>query len=256
MFLSKTNYNFYNLLTFLIYLGVIIPSPSLAENQISVTSVSGSLPRSWDFTPPNTGQPNHREGGATRSPLTKNTNCFLDSDDFIALVPPSGKGFTAQEYPTLFWYLPPHNAEKLTFTLKDNEGNEIYSQAYLPIKNQLTPQIMSLKLPANMGLAPLQIGQEYHWELALICNTSNDFDFISVQGVVERITPNFSSTNQELQKISLDNQVKIYAQNRLWYETIDTMLQLRKLEPISSDLESAWLNLLNSVGLENITNAN
>jgi hypothetical protein len=250
MLLNKINHN---LLTFILCLGVTTPSVSLAETEISANSLSNSLPPSWEFTPPDTGQPDHREGGATRSPLTNKTNCLVGDDNFIALVPQSGKGLTAQAYPTFSWYLPPNLGKKIQFSLKNQKGDEIYSQEYFLIKNQLRPQIMSLKLPDNSGLAPLEIGQEYHWQLTLICNTSNDFDFISVQGRVERVSP-YSLSSVKFDTLNLENQIKIYAQERLWYETFELMLKLQRLQPPSSELKSAWVNLLNSVGLDSISN--
>lgn len=242
-----------NLLTFILFLGVTTPSVSLGETEISANSLSNSLPLSWEFTPPNTGQPNHREGGATRSILVNKTSCLVGRDNFLALIPQSGKGLTAQAYPTFSWYLPPNLGKKIQFSLKNQKGAEIYSQEYFLIKNQLTPQIMSLKLPDNSGLAPLEIGQEYHWELTLICNTGNDFDFVSVQGKIERVSPH-SLDNIKLDKLNLENQIKIYAQERLWYETFDLMLKLQRLQPSSPELKSAWVNLLNSVGLDSIGN--
>jgi hypothetical protein len=248
-FLGEINHN---LLTFIVCLGITIPSLSLAETQISANSLSNSFPVSWEFSPPDTGQPNRREGGATRGPLANKTNCLVDDDNFTALVPQSGKGLTAQAYPTFSWYLPPNLGKKLRFSLKNKEGDEIYSQEYFLIKNQLTPQIMSLKLPDNLGLAPLELGQEYHWQLALICNTSNDLDFISVQGMVERVSPH-SLSSVKLDQLNLENQIKIYAQERLWYETFDLMLKLQRLQPSSPELKSAWVSLLHSVGLDNIS---
>lgn len=234
------------LLTFLA-LGLTLTNTtlSLAQNQ----TLSSSLPLSWDFSPPKTGQPDNREGGATRGPEDEN-QCLSSPQDFIPLIPPSGKGLTSAAYPTFFWFLPPNSGEKLRFTLQNKQGIELYVAELKLNKTQQQPQLMSLKLPSNLGLSPLEIGTEYHWQLTLICNTSNDLDFIRVQANVERIATN-SDFISNLKNASLENQVKIYADARLWYDTIKTMLQLRRLQPQNPDLNSAWVSLLHSVGLEN-----
>jgi hypothetical protein len=47
--------------------------------------------------------------------------------------------------------------------------------------------------------------------------------------------------------------VAIYAQAGLWYETVDSLLQLRRQYPNDKDLAEAWKTLLTTVGLGDIS---
>jgi hypothetical protein len=47
--------------------------------------------------------------------------------------------------------------------------------------------------------------------------------------------------------------VAIYAQAGLWYETVDSLLQLRRQYPNNKDLAEAWKTLLKTVGLGEIS---
>src|SRR5919199_1197826 len=68
------------------------------------SSLSGKLPTTWNFTPPNRGIPVNRQGGASRGgECTQGT----------ALVPASGFGATAAAYPTVFWYMPKSSASEV-----------------------------------------------------------------------------------------------------------------------------------------------
>jgi Domain of Unknown Function (DUF928) len=249
MFLYKIHQK---LSIFLAGFSVAFPSAVMAQTVLSPSSLSSRLPISWDFAPPdNIDQPDYREAGATRGPGENSGTCLKTNQNFTALVPQSGKGLTAQAYPTFFWHLPSNSGKKLRFTLRNEEGMELYSSEYYLLNKKSDSRIMSFTLPINSGISPLEIGQEYHWELALICNDYNDFDFTLIQASVARVSAE-SVLSSQAENTTLENQVKLYADARLWYETLETMVELRRLKPNNRELEEAWTLLLSSVGLENI----
>lgn len=61
-----------------------------------LANLSDSFPVEWDFQPPKTGQPDQREGAATRGP------CLKQSPPLVALTPPSAHGLTTNSKPTFF----------------------------------------------------------------------------------------------------------------------------------------------------------
>jgi hypothetical protein len=70
-----------------------------------------------------------------------------------------------------------------------------------------------------------------------------------VYGIVQRIEP------QETLKNDLANadpmaRAIAYAKNGIWYETLATLAQMRRLAPDDSGLRAEWTQLLQSQGLE------
>jgi Domain of Unknown Function (DUF928) len=198
--------------------------------------------------------PGRRRGGARRG------DCPTASTDLTALVPATnvvtqtlpetyvGSSTTA-ERPTLWFYVPYALTADLTaeFILQDAAGQDIYqiSSADFPTSEQ-TPGIISVSLPAT--IAPLKVGEVYQWFFKLSCKTEA---FAYVQGGIERIPLNPDLTNQ-LAKASLQEQVKLYLANGLEYDAINLLAKLRRTRPTDAVINSAWIDLLRSLNLEDI----
>ena len=56
-----------------------------------------------------------------------------------------------------------------SFFLRDNNGKEIYSSEFVPPE---TSGIVKLTIPETVSL---EVEQEYHWELTLMCNPKKYF---------------------------------------------------------------------------------
>jgi Domain of Unknown Function (DUF928) len=209
-----------------------------------VANLSDSLPLQWDFTPPDNGQPERREGAATRGP------CLNSSQKLIALVPPSGQGLTIQAHPTFFWYLPENSAQKLKFTIRDQQKVIVYALEYV-IPQTLKPQIMSLTLPSFVDNQSLKIGQEYDLRLDVFCQFNDDVPITFVENTIKRVAPN-STLPPNMNNISLLSQMGIYAEAGLWYDTLLSLVKLRNLYPNVPEFDLAWIKLLNSINLEGI----
>jgi hypothetical protein len=238
-----------------IAIGIAINTPAQMQPQLRSDSISGKLPMEWEntFTPPTSGPPPvNRLGGATRTP----ESCVKGNDSLIALVPASGFGETIAEYPTVFWYMPKTTAAQLEFMLQDANQEEIYSTTYMLAKSSDntvvgSPGIMSLSLPAFANLPPLNLNQEYFWTLALVCSPTNrDMDIV-VGGGIKRVQPD-PTLAPRVQQATSQERIALYANNRLWYETLATLVELQRDRPNSNDLTSAFNKLLSSVGLQKL----
>ena len=215
------------------------PSPSL----------SSKLPSQWNFTPPRRGIPVNRQGGATRG-----NECFEGDASVTALVPAYKLGATASAYPTIFWYMPKSAAPEMELVLENDQEQQIYSAQYSLAKSsdgtiQGTPGVMSLSLPAYANLPPLEIGQDYYWKLAVICDPSDRSSDVIIGGGIVRVKPS-SSLAQSIQRATPQERVALYANDGLWYETVETLVKLRRERPNDTDLTQAWNKLLNSVELD------
>lgn len=214
------------------------------------SSLSNKLPTRWKFNPPRgRGISINRQGGATRGP-----ECIQGNSTVTALVPASGVGATVAPYPTVFWYMPKSIAPEVQLVLENGKQEEIYSAQYSLAKSsdgtvQGTPGVMSLPLPAYANLPPLEIGQNYYWKLAVICDPTERSSDITIGGGIMRVKPS-STLAQNIQRATPQERVALYADDGLWYETLETLVKLRRERPNDTDLTKAWNKLLNSVELD------
>jgi len=232
-------------------LGLVAHVPVRVEAQSRPSSLSNKLPDRWDnsFRPPRTFGPRvpvNTVGGGTRG------GCERSQKPPIPLVPASNIGTTAAEYPTFFWYMPRTRASAIEFLLQDARDNEVYRVEYELDKSARgvagASDIMSLTLPAFANISPLALNQEYNWALALICNPTDRSADLVVESGIKRVSTD-SALVQRIQQATPQDRVALYADARLWHETVGTLLQLRRTNPNNEEVERAWQKLLTSAGL-------
>jgi len=256
------------ILAVILTLGLAVNVPVSVQAQLSPDLLSRKLPNQWEnsFTPPpspGAPVPDNRVGGATRS-----NNCIRGDGSLMALVPASGVGQTVAEYPTVFWYTPQTSAVQVEFVLRDANNQEVYSTEYALAKSGVgerssaqafgegvsvasVPGIMRLPLPAFANFSPLEIGQDYYWDLALICNPIDRSGDIVVTGGIKRVQPD-PTLALRVQQATPQERVALYADARLWYETLTALADLPRDRPNNNDLADVWNKLLKSVGLNPI----
>lgn len=230
-------------------LGLVLNVPSQAQAQPASLSRS-LLPDSLNFKPPERGTPDGREQGATRNP-----GCMVGNKQLTALVPQSenklpGVGLTVAGYPTFSWYMPETSARSAEFVLEDENAQPVY-KANFAIAGK--PGIYSLDLPASANLPPLEQNKEYNWRVSIFCKANDREQPPYVEGWVKRIALDPVLANK-VQRATLQERVGLYAQARLWHETLATLLELRRLNPNDSTLASDWKKLLLSVELNKVAN--
>ncbi|MBD2740382.1 DUF928 domain-containing protein [Coleofasciculus sp. FACHB-1120] len=228
-------------------LGLVLNVPSQAQAQPSPLSI---LPDSWGYKPPERGNPDHREQGATRGGCPPGLTTLAPKGLGLTALTPKGVGLTVAEYPTFSWYMPATSARSAEFVLMDANEREVY-KANFAIAGR--PGIYSLNLPTSANLPPLAQNQEYYWEVSVICNANDREKNVVVGGAIRRVAPDPALTRQ-IQRATLRERVGLYAQARLWHETLATLLELRRLSPNDSTLASDWKKLLVSVQLDKVAN--
>ena len=135
------------------------------------------------------------------------------------------------------------------FSLQDENNNNLY-QTSLPIPSR--PGIVSFTLPKDAP--PLKVNHTYTWYFGMICSTQNPQDIsevVLVSGEIKRTEPS-NSLKAELQKVTGVEKAALYAKNGIWTDALTTLAQLRRSQPENSTLATAWEELLNSVGLEEV----
>jgi hypothetical protein len=111
--------------------------------------------------------------------------------------------------------------------------------------------IASLSLPTDVNLPPLKPGQDYRWSVSLICNPGDRAQDVTVDGWAQRVVPS-STVNQQLKQADSRDRPAVYAQNSLWFNTVETLVDQRCARPKDLALAASWTELLKSVELEAI----
>jgi Domain of Unknown Function (DUF928) len=185
---------------------------------------------------PDRGSPQRTGAGGRRG------NSCISSENsqpsLTALMPTEdNEGQTVAANPTLYWFVPQTTANSGEFVIINDQGNEIYKKNFIP-PNQ--PGIVQLTIPDS---ASLKTGKQYQWYFTLICNSEDRSQDEYLSGLLERTTLG-SLLNSSLQQAAPLKKAEIYANNRIWHDTLSNVAALRTENP------TVWTDLLQSVGLE------
>jgi hypothetical protein len=194
------------------------------------------------FNPPTGGAPSGRSG-ASRGDTTCSANPAEFTHRFMPLTPAnSNYGLTVVPRPTLFAYIPPSSAKNTFFSLKDDTGR-VHYQTTLPISKA---GILRIEMPASAP--PLVVGKRYRWGIAVLCAGKLKPDSPFVSSWIQRVEPSPQLLGKINQSASIE-QAALYGTNGIWYDTIATLATLKQQQPGDSKLQSAWSELLSTVGL-------
>ena len=237
-----------------------LANPSDIEAQSQQPSSDISETKKVSFNPPpvaDNGAPGGRRKGAGSHSLCEVTNQEKEITPLIALMPKISIetetksktyvwGKTALDHPTFWFYVAYPANSYVEFILQDEAENEIYQTSFSLDK---TPGIVSLTLTEDK--ATLETGKSYHWYFNIMCDredTTDDF----VEGWIERVELN-PVINSQLESVQPLERVSIYAENGLWYDTLTNLDRLRQTEPKKQAIAAIWTDLLQQVGLDEIS---
>jgi hypothetical protein len=138
------------------------------------------------------------------------------------------------------------------FVLRDANDKEVYTTTYRLAKSANgvvgAPGVMGLTIPAFANLSPLEIGQQYHWELTLICNSQDRSYDMVVGGKIKRVALD-PILARRVQLATPQQRVALYAKAGLWHEALSTIVELQRDRPNDANLAATWDNLLESEGM-------
>ncbi|MGL5080008.1 MAG: DUF928 domain-containing protein [Microcoleaceae cyanobacterium] len=229
---------------------VVLSAPAQPNHPIPVAQNRQGLKTEWDaFQPPVRGVPGRREGGGTRGPLS----CPSGVNKLTALIPASTLGRTVLEKPSILYYVPVALNQTLVELELANEAEEVIYTTSFKLSNP-KPGIVQVNLADKQNAPALKSDQNYHWYLTIRCDTDSPdaSSDITVHGWINRVALN-SSQISELEQAAPRDRLSLYEEKGLWYDMLSTLAELRSENPGNSELTQKWSELLNSVGLEKIT---
>ncbi len=221
----------------------VTPGSGDRVQQPEQPSPTGNSPfTNWNaFTPPKNGIPGRREGGGTRggdcpSPVT-------------ALIPESTMGRTASGQPAFFLYIPGTLDQKiLEFEITDETDKTLYKTTF-PLSID-RPGIVGIQWSPNSKFITLEANKNYRWYLTIKCNNGDASNDILVSGWINPIALSADQKRQLEQTQDPLEQLKVYAQEGLWYETMATLAALRLEKSRDSTIKNQWDELLKSIGFD------
>jgi hypothetical protein len=188
------------------------------------------------------GEVNYRKPveGGFNSP---NLYCKSSSKSLTALIPIGGRVLTTRQHPTFLFYIPyaPDDVRVGEFSLLVNtpkEKPQFYKTRFTVLQ---TPGIVSITLPSKPEYA-LEEGEVYTWYFDLYCqsNTSSEPD-LEVSGGVQRV----ALTPERERQINR-------ATPAIWYDASANLAESLRTSPQDAKLRNDWVNLLKSIGLEDL----
>ena len=217
----------------------IPPSPktpsSQQQDQTETAEETETAEKTLDFS--DTGRPGQQTAGESRR------GCNNLHHPLQALVPISHSGKTISAHPSFWVYFPYNNkqVDRIEFIVQNEDREDIWrSQSQI---NTLTGY-QSFSLPETTE--PLKIGEWYRWYVKVYCG-SQTASSQYVQGWVKRV-PLSSELYIKLQdNPQLSHQA--HGVNGIWYDAIDSLLDLHHLQPSNISWEKDWQNLLQAKGV-------
>jgi hypothetical protein len=222
-------------------------------------------------TPPDNGIDGNRDGRASRTldrdPTLGEPRGDDKYPDLTAIAPeyrdPKSKltpskvwGLTANDRPTLWFYIPYSQASisRIDFTLKNRDssaGKLIYQTS---IKPHEQAGIINFSLPKTSS--PLAIDKLYQWQVKLTMKpqpdpkkvTSSKAEEISVTGWIQRASLN-KKLSDLIARSTPNQQAALYAENGFWYDALSALAVLRRDAPQDPEIQQDWENILKSVEL-------
>jgi Domain of Unknown Function (DUF928) len=161
-------------------------------------------------------------------------------------------GYTVEERPTFWFYLPyilsskalseaslnrPETSSKRVaqFVLLDDTNRPVWNEL-MNVELFDNPRLVEYPLPHK-----LEMGKLYNWYFSVICDSEKLSRNPVVRGWVQRVEP-APELQTDLRNTSRFDQYIAYANHGIWFETVNSMVKIRRQFPSTN--RDAWISLL------------
>lgn len=227
-------------------------APTIAQSTANQSVQSDRTVRRVLFRPPQDNKkPKERTvGGGSR----QDTYCRQDAtfanlansrsskSSLIFLVPPNNFGLTMAERPKLWIDLPATSARQVVLSIRE-EGTTHHSKTLIPITGD--SGMIYLQPPADSP--PLEVGKTYQWSVVLVCGTKPSPNNPGFETWVSRV-----DIPEPIEQKSVLEQAAWYGKQGIWYDALNSLIQVRRSQPDNQDLIRIWTDFLKSGGLKEI----
>ena len=212
------------------------PGATSTNAQIQVTVATPPSGARIVYKPPLRGAPAVRIDGGSRG-----SGVSLICLNVLA---PDHTGLTVREQPSLFWYQSGPADVPFELTVIEWGKPEPLLRIRLPDAKKYGIQHVNLA-DHNVKLAT---GVDYEWVVALVVDPNSRSKDVIASGHIKRVEPS-PDLSARLAGASAENLPRIYAEEGLWYDTVETLARSIEQRPDDSSLQAAGAVLLGQVGL-------
>ena len=194
----------------------------------------------------------YRRGGISRgeecptdiiSSVTPPIEQALQSDEL-----PATAYLGTSAHPTFFIFSPqlPETTVKLTLSY-DDEARPAYETTLYEVEYTIDGQSGIVGLTTPETVPPLEVGQQYQWEVAAFCAPNSedplaiDDSMILTGGVIERVAETAAGSPQE--------QLDSYLEAGIWQEALTLVAQTYYQNPDDPAAVEDWEGLMEAAGL-------
>lgn len=216
----------------------------LVSASMAAPTLDTHLKQSNPPPPPNNPGSSAAGGRRDRSACPQDADAATANPSMTALSPTTIPGLTVAEHPTFLVYVPETSAKEAEFSLRSRGSNGIY-RTIIALTN--TPGIIRITLPAQV--TPLEVGKQYIWSFAIICNPSDRVEDRFVTSSVERAELDPSQLRQ-IQQASAKERVVLYQKASAWYDALALLFELKRSQANDPGIRTSWRQFLQSGGID------
>ncbi|NJM18252.1 MAG: DUF928 domain-containing protein [Richelia sp. RM2_1_2] len=245
---KNLNIIIFSLIALLTAIAITTSNQSGLASQIQVSRNASKIPielNKKQQSGSNRGRPTKRRGMGSRN------DCPVRSIPLTALIRENEVGKVVEANPT-FWLFIPYQASEIPingeFVLQNETHNNVYQTDLSIDKGE---GIYSISLPLEKSLETDKI---YQWYFKLYCKPDKSSIPIYVRGWVQRVALEPLQQKQLIATYSPEQRFAFYIQNDIWYSALTELVKLKQANPKNQMIAKYWLQLLNSVGLQELSN--
>jgi Domain of Unknown Function (DUF928) len=176
----------------------------------------------------------------------------LSPVSLTALTPPDHAATTLSDHPTFLWQVSGPSHAPMQFTLMAPGRHEpIYQQTLKADRSG----VVALTLPESA--AALELGQQYRWTVALVCDADRPSQNVYARAWVTRVAPSpalaLQLTGMTAGPEAEQQRALAYATAGIWYDAVASLNQAQNPpNPLISPINEALQARLDQIGLPSL----
>jgi hypothetical protein len=209
---------------------------------MSIAAVAGTtllteepMPKAPAYRPPMPAMPKVRVDGHVRG--------IDDAVLTLTVLAPEHVGLTTKGEPALYWFQSKAVRTRFELTITEKKTVKPLLEARLDVSNG---GIQRLRLSDYK--VSLTEGVEYRWSVAMVVDPENRSSDVVASGVIKRVKPT-EKLRQRLQGAPASELPYIYADEGIWYDSLETLSELVDARPQDAKLHEIRAIYFMQVGL-------
>ena len=161
----------------------------------------------------------------------------------LTVLAPEDIGLTTKEQPSLYWYQSKAINTRFELTIVEKKAVTPVLEAKFEVTGDGIQRLRLSDYKVNVAL-----GVEYRWSVAMVVDAENRSKDVVASGVIKRVKPTEQLT-QRLQGAPATEVPYIYADEGVWYDSLEALTTLIDTKPQDAKLHEIRAVYFMQVGL-------